>query len=111
MAKKRFRWSKSSRMYSHYTHLHGTDSNSAFLALAGVKTEEIEEEGPSVLEPKKCLNCNELNSATMLYCGKCGMILDEEEAKRAVAKQRLLEEMMKMHIERMKHKEKEKKKE
>ena len=42
MAKKLFRWGSSSRMFSRYTHLHGTDSKETFLALAGVK--EIEEE-------------------------------------------------------------------
>jgi integrase len=93
MAKKMFRWSKNSTMFSRYTHLHGTDSKETMLALAGIKTKE-EEEKPSVLAPKKCLNCNEVNSASMLYCGKCGFILDEEEAKKQVAKQKLIDQMM-----------------
>jgi ribosomal protein S27AE len=61
------------------------------------------------LDPKKCLNCGESNSVTMLYCGKCGFVLKEEEAKRQVAKQRLLEEMMKAYQERIEQQEKEKK--
>ncbi|MBK5133628.1 site-specific integrase [Candidatus Bathyarchaeota archaeon] len=67
MAKKLFRWGSSSRMFSRYTHLHGTDSKETFLALAGVKEIE-EEETASVLDPKKCLNCGEMNSAEFLYC-------------------------------------------
>ncbi|MCW3997044.1 MAG: site-specific integrase [Candidatus Bathyarchaeota archaeon] len=99
MAKKMFRWSKNSNMFSRYTHLHGTDSKDSFLALAGVKTEQ-EEEGPTALDPKKCLNCGEVNSATMIYCGRCGTTLDEEESKRQVAKQRLIDEMIKAFQER-----------
>jgi integrase len=110
MAKKMFRWGKGSTMFSRYTHLHGTDSKNAFLSLAGVKIEEDSVEDKT-LDPKKCFNCGTLNSAEFLHCSNCGMVLKEEEARRLVAKQRLLEEMMKMHIERMKHKEKEKKKE
>ncbi|MCJ7713997.1 tyrosine-type recombinase/integrase [Candidatus Bathyarchaeota archaeon] len=104
MAKKMFRWNKNSTMYSHYTHLHGVDSKDIFLALTGVK--EVEEgETDSVLDNKKCLNCGELNSATMMFCGKCGTTLDEEEAKRQVAKQRLLEEMLNDFQERMQYQE------
>ena len=80
VAKKMFRWSKNSRMYSHYTHLHGTDSTDALLALAGVKKTKAKTES-EILKPKKCLNCQEMNSVTMLYCGKCGTTLNEEEAK------------------------------
>jgi len=105
MAKKMFRWSKNSTMYSHYTHLHGTDSKDSFLALAGVKTETEENEDSEVLQPKKCFNCNELNSVTSIHCMKCGFVLDEEEAKRLVAKNRLLEEMMKAYRDRIEYEE------
>jgi len=104
MAKKMFRWGASSRMFGRYTHLHGVDSKDTFLALAGVK--EIEEkETVSVLDPKKCLNCGEMNSATMMFCGKCGTTLDEQEALRQVAKQNLMDEMLKDFKERMSHQE------
>ena len=105
MAKKMFRWGRTSRMFGRYTHLHGVDSNDTFLALAGVKIDQTKEETASVLDPKKCLNCQEMNSATMMFCGKCGTTLDEDEARRQVEKQRLLEEMMKDFKERMLHKE------
>ncbi len=83
MAKKMFRWSNSSRMFSRYTHLHGVDSKEAFLNLAGVKQEEEVIEDKS-LDLQKCLNCGESNSATMVYCGKCGFILSEEEARKVI---------------------------
>ena len=105
MAKKMFRWGRTSRMFGRYTHLHGVDSNDTFLALAGVKIDQTKEETASVLDPKKCLNCQEMNSATMMFCGECGTTLDEDEARRQVEKQRLLEEMMKDFKERMLHKE------
>ena len=104
MAKKMFRWNKNSRMFERYTHLFGVDSKNAYLALAGIKEFE-EEETDNVLDPKKCLNCSEVNSATMVFCGKCGTTLDEDEAKRQISKQRLMDEMLKDFKERMLHQE------
>jgi integrase/recombinase XerD len=93
MAKKMFRWKKSSRMYGRYTHLFGVDSTKTFLALAGVK-ENIEEK-PSVLVRSKCLNCGEMNSADALYCFRCGSVLDMEQAKRIVAKREMRDYLFK----------------
>ena len=101
MAKKMFRWGNNSRMYSHYTHLHGVDTNNAFLALAGI-TEIEEEETASVLDPKKCLNCSEVNSATMMFCGKCGFVLSEEEARKMIEQKKLQEAFMKLAMEKLK---------
>ena len=100
MAKKMFRWSKNSRMFSHYTHLHGVDTNNAFLALAGVKQQE-EEETDNVLQPKKCLNCSEVNSVEMLYCGKCGFVLNEEEATKMVQQKKLEEIFMRLAVKQL----------
>lgn len=100
MAKKLFRWGKSSRMFSRYTHLHGTDSKDTFLALAGVKTEE-DEEIFNVLQPKKCLNCQEMNSATMRFCGNCGFVLDEEEATKMVQQKKLEEAFMRLAVKQL----------
>ena len=101
MAKKMFRWSKNSTMFSRYTHLHGVDSKNAYLALAGVKEIEVEE-GPSILEPQKCLNCQEINSAEFLYCSKCGFVLSEEEARKMIEQKRLQEAFMKLAMEKLK---------
>ena len=102
MAKKMFRWSKNSRMYSHYTHLHGTDSKESFLALAGVKLDQEKEEQNTILNPKKCLNCGEMNSAEFLYCSKCGFVLSEEEARKMIEQKRLQEAFMKLAMEKLK---------
>ena len=100
MAKKMFRWSKNSTMYSRYTHLHGVDSKNSYLALAGVKEIEVEE-GPSILEPQKCLNCQEINSAEFLYCSKCGFVLSEEEARKMIQQKKLQEAFMKLAMEKL----------
>ena len=105
MAKKLFRWGKSSRMFGRYTHLHGVDSKDTFLALAGVKTEE-ETEKINVLAPKKCLNCGEVNSVEMLYCGKCGFVLSEKEAENMIAEKKIMDRMKQFFIERMEKEEK-----
>ena len=101
MAKKMFRWEKNSNMYSRYTHLHGTDSKEAFLSLAGVKVEE-EKEQEDNLVLKKCLNCGESNSATMRFCGKCGFVLSEEEAKKMIEQKKLNDAFIKLSMIRLK---------
>ena len=100
MAKKMFRWSKNSNMFSRYTHLNGVDSKNAYLALAGIK-EIKEEETDNVLQPKKCLNCQEINSVTMSYCGKCGFVLNEEEAEKLVLQKKLQEAFMKLALKQL----------
>ena len=92
---------KNSNMYSRYTHLHGTDSKDAFLSLAGVKQQEEEKEQEDILVLKKCLNCGESNSATMRFCGKCGFVLSEEEAKKMIEQKKLQEAFMKLAMEKL----------
>ena len=101
MAKKMFRWGRTSRMFGRYTHLHGVDSNSTFLALAGVKTKEETTIKINVLQPKKCLNCQEINSVTMSYCGKCGFVLNEKEATKMVQQKKLEEMFMKLAVKQL----------
>ena len=92
MAKKMFRWKKSSRMYSRYVHMQGLDSKGAYLALAGVKQETKCK--PKILAPLKCLGCGEINSAGSLYCSRCGLVLNEEQAQRLIAERRKLDRLM-----------------
>ena len=101
MAKKMFRWSKNSRMFSRYTHLHGVDSKDTFLALAGVKIDQEKKEKNTILNPKKCLNCGEVNSAEMLYCGKCGFVLSEKEAENMISEKKIMDRMKQFFIEKM----------
>jgi integrase len=92
MAKKCFRWKKSSRMYSRYVHMGGLDSKKALLALQGIKVEA--DNKPSVLAQFKCLGCGELNAVGALYCTRCGLVLDAEQARRIIDKQKLQDEIM-----------------
>lgn len=93
-ANKMFGWSPNSTRYLHYSHIAGQDSEDAFLELAGVK--EVDEPAkPSMLLRKKCLGCGEQNSADALYCFKCGTVLDEEQAKRIVAREQMLDKILK----------------
>jgi integrase len=97
MAKKMFRWKQSSRMYSRYTHLHGSDSTKTYLALAGVV--ESKDEKHSVLVRRKCLNCSEENSPDAMYCFRCGCVLDEEQAQRIVGERQLMLDFMKRFMD------------
>ena len=106
MAKQMFRWSKNSRMFERYTHLHGVDSKDTFLALAGVKIDQEKEEKNTILNPKKCLNCGEMNSAEFLYCSKCGFVLSEIEAENMIAEKKIMDRMKQFFIERMEKEEK-----
>jgi hypothetical protein len=40
-----------------------------------------------------------LNSAEALYCLKCGCILSEEEAQRIIKRQKLIDYLVKLHME------------
>lgn len=89
-----FGWSPNSTRYLHYSHIAGQDSEDTFLELAGVK-EVNEPIKPSVLLRKKCFSCGEQNSAEALYCFKCGYVLDEEQAKHLVAREQMIDKILK----------------
>jgi integrase len=99
LARKMFRWSKNSAMPARYSHLTGADSKDTFLALAGVEEAQAKAEVPSIFKPRKCFGCGELNSAEALYCSRCGIILDEEEAQRILKRQKLIDYLVKLHME------------
>ena len=62
---------------------------------------EEETEKINVLAPKKCLNCGEVNSVEMLYCGKCGFVLSEKEAENMIAEKKIMDRMKLFFIEKM----------
>jgi integrase len=93
MAKKCFRWKKSSRMYSHYVRAGGLDSKKAFLALQGIKEET--DKPLNILSEVKCLGCGAMNPVSLLYCPNCGMVLNEEQARRLVAREQMLDKILK----------------
>lgn len=106
IAKKMFRWKKSSRMFGRYTHLFNTDAMDTYLALAGVK--KVEDEKPSVLSNRKCFNCGELNSAEAVYCFRCGFVLSEEAARRLLNERKALDYITRKALEEMQKEEAEK---
>ncbi|HKZ45455.1 MAG TPA: tyrosine-type recombinase/integrase [archaeon] len=71
-----FGWTQSSEMASVYVHLSGRDVDSALLKTYGIENKTKSEE--SLLKPKKCIRCNELNPPTNNFCFKCGIPLDKE---------------------------------
>jgi hypothetical protein len=77
--KKYMGWS-SSRMIGIYTHLSGKDSDEAIFRANGLEVKK--ETKKPVMEPKKCLRCQEVNEATNICCKKCGLPLEKVEAER-----------------------------
>ena len=84
-------------MYSRYVHMGGLDSKKAMLALQGIR--ETHDKTPEVLAQTKCLGCGELNAVGTLYCPKCGLVLDPEQAKRIVAEKDMMDRLMKKFME------------
>jgi len=74
-------WTPDSRMASVYVHLSGKDLDKDILELYG---REVEEEKPTqiILTPKECVRCHTENAPTAKFCSTCGMVLNEEEARR-----------------------------
>lgn len=75
-------WTQSSKMAGIYIHMNGKETDDTILKINGIKVEEKEEE--NVMQPKKCIKCNKINEATNRFCNICGMVLDEDEAKRII---------------------------
>lgn len=93
-ANKMFGWSNNSGMYSHYTHLHGDDSDDGFRSLDGAET-KVKREAVK-LQAVTCFNCNEPNDPSALYCAKCGCTLDEKTAHEQAEVKRLQEYLLQM---------------
>lgn len=77
--KEYFGWTQGSDMASVYVHLSGRDVDKALLRIYGIEKEKESKE-KSILKPKKCLRCNESNSATGKFCNKCRLPLSLESA-------------------------------
>lgn len=70
-----FGWVQASDMASTYVHLSGRDTDNAILELNGLsKKESIK----TILQPKICPKCGQVNSSTSNYCNRCSGILDIE---------------------------------
>jgi len=71
-----FGWTQGSKMPRIYVHLSGRDIDRAITRIYGMEEEEIKEK---TIQPKKCPRCGYTNAPTDRYCGRCALILDEEE--------------------------------
>ena len=76
-------WTQSSKMAAVYVHLSGRDTDNAILGLNGIKIQE-EKKLVEELKPKNCIRCRKTYSATTKFCEQCGLILDEEEARKFI---------------------------
>ncbi len=72
-----FGWSRSSDMPSVYVHLSGRDLDDNYLRAIGKKPPE-----KVIVQAteKACQRCEFVNPAANLYCARCGMALNEQEA-------------------------------
>ncbi len=82
--KELFGWTQRSTQAATYVHLSGRDVDNALLNVYGIKKEEAEKEKLK-LKPKVCIRCRMQNPATVDFCGRCGLILDEEKRSRELA--------------------------
>ena len=76
--KEMFGWVQGSSQAATYVHLSGRDVDNALLNVYGMKKEESEKE-KSKMKPKVCVRCRMQNPVTVDFCGRCGLILDEEK--------------------------------
>ena len=70
-------WTQSSEMASVYVHLSGRDVDKAIFKIYGIEN-DVEKNEVSVIAPKKCSRCKEINETTNKFCKKCGFPLNEE---------------------------------
>lgn len=71
-------WTAGSNMAAVYVHLSQRDIQNAVLQAYGL---ENSTETKDSFEVCRCPRCKEINPASLKFCGKCGMILDETLAK------------------------------
>jgi site-specific recombinase XerD len=91
--KEYFGWTQSSRMASTYIHLSGRDTDEAIQQVYGIKKDN-EEKKKSILSPKKCPRCNEVNEASAKYCNKCWLPLDLKSAMEIEKKRKASDELI-----------------
>ncbi|MFC1560874.1 tyrosine-type recombinase/integrase [Candidatus Latescibacterota bacterium] len=81
--KEYFGWVQGSDMASTYVHLSGRDIDNAMLKLNGIPISD-EEADKKFFILKPCPRCKSNNPPANKYCSLCGMILDEETARKIV---------------------------
>ncbi len=74
-----FGWVQGSDMPATYVHLSGRDVDKTLLKHYGIETKD-ENEKEEEFGPKECPRCGYTNGPTDRFCGRCGAVLNEEEA-------------------------------
>lgn len=69
-----FGWVQGSDMPATYIHISGKDLDEHILRINGLKPDQTPEYKKN--KNRICPRCNEINSPTALYCGKCAEIVD-----------------------------------
>jgi site-specific recombinase XerD len=90
--KEYFGWTQSSKMAATYIHLSGRDTDDAIQQVYGIKPEEKNKE--SVLKPKTCPRCKEVNEASAKFCNKCWLPLDLKSAMELEKKRKASDEII-----------------
>ena len=80
--KQYFGWGQDSKMAAIYVHMSGKDTDEAILRANGIEIKKENKE--SILKPITCEKCKTKNESTNKFCKICGMILDENEAKKVL---------------------------
>ncbi len=75
-------WTQGSKMAATYIHMSGKETDNSILEMNGIEINNERKE--SKMKPTTCLRCKTVNEATNRFCKLCGLILDEEEAKRMI---------------------------
>jgi integrase len=82
--KEHFGWTQDSKMAAVYVHLSGRDVDKALLKVYGIESGGAKQD--SILKPKECSRCQQVNQATNRFCSRCGMPLDKEAEAEVIRK-------------------------
>jgi integrase/recombinase XerD len=82
--KEYFGWQQDSKMAAVYVHLLGRDVDNALLRVYGI--ENGNEKKESILRPKACDRCQQVNHATIRFCSRRGLPLDQAAVSEVLQK-------------------------
>lgn len=89
--RKVYGWTPSSRIPARYIHLSGRDVDDQVLAMHGIVRESREEK---ILNPRRCVRCDLMNSPEASFCSRCSAPLDEDAINALDEKRRRADEVM-----------------
>jgi integrase len=69
-------WTQRSNMTAVYVHLNGRQLDDELFKINGIR---VKEEKIDPMKPKVCYCCKDENSATNMFCVRCGTVLDKDK--------------------------------